>query len=122
VAIALGIALVGLTVVLLTPRSCTVEDGVLVVRTRLLRYRFDLQDAVAVQEIEPYQIGRWSTVRLFGVGWPLKPFGWFATAGLGTYLSLVNNSSRMCLVQFQRRQLLVSPAGGATEIASALRR
>ncbi len=98
-----------LLVLSFTPRMCVVEGNRLKVRTWLLTIKFDLSQAIEVKPISKSQLSPLKTIRLFGVGWPFKPYGWFRTAELGTFLNLVNDSSNMCMVRFPKKQILVSP-------------
>ena len=112
--VALGVlVLAAVSVVLLMPQSSRVSGSDLVVRTHLRDFHFDLRRAVAVEPVVPAQLNRWTTLRVFGVGWPLKPFGWFRNSELGTFLSMVNDPGYMWLVRFPGRQVLVSPENGA---------
>ena len=113
------VIVVALSPLLFAPRSCHVEGDELSVRTTLLTFRFDLQQAIEVKPISSAQLKQSFTIRLFGAGWPLKPFGWFRNSQLGTYLNLVDDPSRMYLVRFPHRRLLVSPTGGMKEAPAA---
>lgn len=112
--IALAVLAVALgTTVLLMPTSSRVDGAELIISTRLREFRFDLRQAVGAEPVVQAELNRWTTVRLFGVGWPLKPFGWFRNGELGTFLSMVNDPSHMWLVRFPGRQVLVSPENAA---------
>ena len=116
------VALLGvlaLSLVLFAPQSCRIEGDELRVRASLLTFRFDLRQAIEVRSISSDQLRKSFTVRVFGAGWPLKPFGWFRNSQLGTFLNLVDDPTKMFLVSLPHRKLLVSPIGGMKEIAAA---
>ena len=110
------------TFLLFTPQSSTLTGSELKVRTWMLTFTFDLRQATEVKAIAKDQLRRGITLRLFGVGWPLKPFGWFRSSHLGTYLNLVDDPSRMYLVRLPQRQILMSPAGGMKELPAVTTR
>jgi hypothetical protein len=120
-AILIVLGVVGLTVLLFTPRTCVVHGDHLEVKTWLLTFRFNLQGATEVVPIVKSEISGFSLVRIFGIGWPLRPIGWFRSPELGVFLSLANDPSNMCMVSFPKRKLLISPSGGIEEIMACLK-
>ena len=105
----------------LTPRACTVSEDKLTVHTWSIPYRFDLRKAQAVEPVSREQMQGLRTVRLFGVGWPLRRFGWFHNPRLGTYLNLMNSPSEMWMVRFPHLKVVVSPSSGMEQAVAQLR-
>jgi hypothetical protein len=101
--------LICLAALLLYPRRTVVEGTELRVRALVTTYTFDLREAKSVRAVDRGEIRNLRTVRLFGVGWPFRPFGWFRNRELGTYISLVTRLEDMYLLEFPKRRLLISP-------------
>ena len=108
-------------VVLSTPQSCVLDGYQLKVRTWWLPYTFDLRKAMDLQRVSKEQLVGIKTLRLFGVGWPLRRFGWFHNPQLGLFLNLVSDPSHMWLVRFPHRKILVSPPASIEEEFAKLR-
>ena len=66
----------------------------------------EMRGAMPVRQ-EDIRFGK--TIRLFGAGWPLKPYGYFSNAKLGRFLAFVTDWQKMVLVVFPNKRLLVSP-------------
>ena len=108
--IILGVlVLLTLVAVGLTPRSTTVEGSELSIRSWLVRYRFNLDQLTGVEAVEAGSVGWSNTLRVCGVGWPLKPYGWFWNKRFGMMLALVSDKDRALLLKFPHRRLLASP-------------
>lgn len=94
-------------------------DGrTLKVTTYLASFRFDLQDATEVQLVAPVEISPLNTVRLFGIGWPLRRVGWFRNQQFGTFLLFADNRRSLYLVKTPKRTMVVSPANGMDSLLS----
>ena len=59
------------------PRSTEVRGNLLLIRSPLWTYRFDLRQLRGATPLGADAISWKNTIRVFGVGWPLKPYGWF---------------------------------------------
>lgn len=92
-----------------TPRDCATQGNIVTVHTLARDFKYNLDQAIDVEPIPAEQVNSMKTVRLFGVGWPLKPYGWFRNNELGTFLALVNDSQNMWLIKFKNKQVVVSP-------------
>ena len=53
-------------------------------------------------------MAQWKTIRVCGIGWPLKRVGWFFNQRFGFFLTMVDDPRHMYLVRFSHRRLLVS--------------
>lgn len=105
---------------LMTVQGCFTDGPYLKVKTRLLTFSFDMRQARTVTPIGTAQLPRWTTVRVFGIGWPFRPIGWFRNSELGTFLNLAENTSAMCMVSWPKKNILVSPRGGVEAIERQL--
>lgn len=94
----------------LAPRSTAVAGSRLLVHSRLKTFRFDLSQVTSVEEVDRDSFSWKNTIRLFGVGWPVKPYGWFWNREYGIVLAMVTDPSDMLLLGLGSRKLLVSPA------------
>lgn len=105
------LAAIALCVVALTPRSSAIEGSLLKVRCLLFTFRFELANALEIQEVSANDLVRWNTLRVCGVGWPFEPFGWFYNKHLGFFLNLADDPRQMYLIRLPHRRLVVSPPG-----------
>ena len=117
-------AVIALCVAAFTPRSSEVEGSTLRVKSLLFTFRFELADAVEVREVSERDLAQWKTLRVFGIGWPLQPVGWFFNRRLGLFLNMADNRQHMYLIRFSRIRLLVSSAlpGGFERLGSVQRK
>jgi hypothetical protein len=93
----------------LAPRECKVEGNTLTIKTNLASLTYDLNEMLGATAIPPGTMSVWKTIRLCGVGWPLKPYGYFRNPEIGMFLAFVTDRNNMVLVTFPKKKLLVSP-------------
>ncbi len=91
------------------PRECTIVGNDLRVKTLLCTLEYDLTEMRGAMPVSQEEIRFGKTIRLFGAGWPLKPYGYFSNAKLGRFLAFVTDCQKMVLVVFPNKRLLVSP-------------
>lgn len=91
------------------PRSTVVVGNRLLVHSWVKTFQFDLTLVTSVEEVDRDSFSWKNTIRIFGVGWPLKPYGWFWNREYGVVLAMVTDPSDMLLLSLGSRQLLVSP-------------
>jgi Bacterial PH domain len=91
------------------PRECTIVGNDLRVKTRIGTLKYDLTEMRGALPVSPEDIRFGKTIRLFGAGWPLKPYGYFSNAKLGRFLAFVTDWQKMVLIVFPTKRLLVSP-------------
>jgi hypothetical protein len=91
------------------PRECTIVGNDLRVKTLLCTLKYDLTEMRGAMPVSQEDIRFGKTIRLFGAGWPLKPYGYFSNAKLGRFLAFVTDCQKMVLVVFPNQRLLVSP-------------
>lgn len=101
-------AAIALSIAAFTPRSSAIEGSLLKVRSLLFTFCFDLSDSLEIQEVSESDLAQWRTIRVCGIGWPLKRVGWFFNKRFGLFLNMVDDPRHMYLVRFPRRRLLVS--------------
>ncbi len=94
------------------PTRCHISGDWLLVQTLTVTLRFNLRRATEIEPVERDQFLRLGTVRVCGVGWPLRRYGWFWNRQLGYFLSLPTNYDDLYLIRFPNRRLLVSPENG----------
>ncbi len=102
-------AVVCIGTTLFYPTRCVVEGDRLTVRSLARTLTYDLRQAISIQPVDREEIRNLRTFRLFGIGWPFRPFGWFRNRQFGTYLSLVTRFEGMYMIELPGRRLLVSP-------------
>jgi hypothetical protein len=91
------------------PRECTIVGNELRVKTFVVTLKYDLTQMRGAMAVRPEDIRFGKTIRLFGAGWPLKPYGYFSNAKLGRFLAFVTDWQKMVLIVFPDKRLLVSP-------------
>jgi hypothetical protein len=94
----------------LAPRECKVEGNTLTIKTNFASLTYDLNEMLRATAIPSGTMSMWKTIRLCGVGWPLKPYGYFSNSEIGTFLALVTDRNNMVLITFPKKKLLVSPS------------
>ena len=102
------LAAIALCLAAFTPRSTVIEGDLLKVRSLLFTFRFAMDQALEIQEVSERDLGQWKTLRMCGIGWPLKSVGWFFNKRFGLFLRMVDDPRHMYLIRFPRRRLLVS--------------
>jgi hypothetical protein len=102
-------AVVCIGTTLFYPTRCVVEGDLLKVRSLARTLTFDLRQATSIEPVRREDIRNLRTLRLFGTGWPFRPFGWFRNRQFGTFLSLVTRLEGMYMVDLAGRRVLVSP-------------
>ncbi|MGI8771932.1 MAG: PH domain-containing protein [Acidobacteriaceae bacterium] len=103
------LAVVCLGTTLFYPTRCVGEGDLLKVHSLARTLTFDLRQATSIEPVRREDIRNLRTFKLFAVGWPLRPFGWFRNRQFGAYLSLVTRLEGMYLIELPGRRLLVSP-------------
>jgi hypothetical protein len=93
----------------LAPQECSVQGNQLIVRTNAKTLTYDLNQLLGAQAVPPSTMGAFKTIKLFGVGWPFKPYGYFRNETFGTFLPFVTDRNKMVLLTFPDKKLLVSP-------------
>jgi hypothetical protein len=91
------------------PRECTIVGNELRVKTLVFTLKYDLTEMRGAMPVSQEDIRFGKTIRLFGAGWPLKPYGYFSNAKLGRFLAFVTDWQKMVLIVFPGKRLLVSP-------------
>jgi hypothetical protein len=91
------------------PRECTIVGNELRVKTFVVTLKYDLTQMRGAMAVSREDIRFGKTIRLFGAGWPLKPYGYFSNAKLGRFLAFVTDWQKMVLIVFPDKRLLVSP-------------
>lgn len=91
------------------PRESTIVGNELRVKTLAVTLKYDLTEIRGAMAVSPEDIRFGKTIRLFGAGWPFKPYGYFSNAKLGRFLAFVTDWQKMVLVIFPDKRLLVSP-------------
>ncbi len=91
------------------PRECTMVGNELRVKTLICTLKYDLTEMRGAMPVSQEDIRFGKTIRLFGAGWPLKPYGYFSNAKLGSFLAFVTDWEKMVLIVLPTKRLLVSP-------------
>jgi hypothetical protein len=91
------------------PRECTIVGNELRVKTFVCTLKYDLTEMRGAMPVSQEDIRFGKTIRLFGAGWPLKPYGYFSNAKLGRFLAFVTDWQKMVLIVLPDKRLLVSP-------------
>lgn len=91
------------------PRECTTVGNELRVKTLAFTLKYDLTEMRGAMAVSPEDIRFGKTIRLFGAGWPFKPYGYFSNAKFGSFLAFVTDWEKMVLLVFPTKKLLVSP-------------
>lgn len=87
------------------PRECTIVGNELIVKTLVFTLKYDLTEMRGAMPVSQEDIRFGKTIRLFGAGWPLKPYGYFSNAKLGRFLAFVTDWQKMVLVVFPDKRL-----------------
>jgi hypothetical protein len=98
----------------LAPQKTSVVGNVLTVKTNFSSLTYDLSQMLGARLVPHDGLRTWNTIKLFGVGWPMKPYGYFRNRELGTFLAFVTNRDKMVLVTLPNKKLLVSPENPQT--------
>jgi Bacterial PH domain len=93
----------------LAPQECSVQGNQLIVRTNAKTLTYDLNQMLGAQAVPASAVGAFKTIKLFGLGWPFKPYGYFRNEAFGTFLAFVTDRNKMVLLTFPDKKLLVSP-------------
>jgi hypothetical protein len=91
------------------PRETTIVGNELRVKTFAFTLKYDLSEMRGAMPVSPEDIRFGKTIRLFGAGWPFKPYGYFSNAKFGSFLAFVTDWGKMVLVIFPNQKVLVSP-------------
>ena len=91
------------------PRRTEVVEADLRVHTWLKTFHFDLKQVKSAEDVDRSMFSWTNTVRICGVGWPLKPYGWFWNRERGIVLAMVSDHCDVVLLNFGKKLLLVSP-------------
>ena len=96
------------------PRDTSIVQGELRIQSRLHVYRYRLDSLRGLERVDPQAISWTSTIRLCGVGWPMKSFGWFWNRKSGVFLALADRAADLLLLEFaDRKKVLISSDQGA---------
>jgi Bacterial PH domain len=93
----------------LAPQKTSVVGNVLTVKTNFSSLTYDLNQMLGARPVPHDATRTRNAIKLFGLGWPMKPHGYFRNRELGTFLAFVTNRDKMVLVTLPNKKLLVSP-------------
>ena len=107
--------------VLFYPRRSQVSGNWLSVQTFGPTLRFDLREAESIEPVDRADFIQFGTLRVCGVGWPLRSYGWFWKRGVGLFLAMPTNYDHLLFIRFPKRLLLVSPENGHDLLVASAR-
>jgi hypothetical protein len=118
---------IGLTAVCLilavgfSPRKTDIVDGELLIQSWFRTYRYPLKRVIGAEKVDPQSLAWRSTVRVCGVGWPMKSYGYFWNRKVGSFLALADKPSPLFLLKLDgNKNLLVSTNKVVEELGSRL--
>ena len=106
---AAAIVLVFLAAAAFAPRYYEIRGRTLVVRTTLMRFRYELDYLSKVQIARAGQVFTLRSWRAFGVGGFLGFYGYFRSPNLGTFLAFATDKNKLVVLYFPGRVLVISP-------------
>ena len=93
----------------LAPRSTEVVGSQLLVHTWIKTFHYALGKVNSYQVLDSSESMWTNTIRVFAVGWPLKPYGWVWNRNHGLMLAMASDPHHQVLLTMTKGLLLISP-------------